>query len=350
MSPELLTLHVSQLTRTLAKSKTNKYADKRKQDYHLQLMQLFGKIREVDFTMLSYPEQLDAKGILDFCFLSIEFLDNSTLVNIPYEIVFSLEKALNEWDKTDKYIIVTSLQNNIISYSFNPTLALYEPIYDLILANYGITFNHRLIQINLPKYLAFDYLANVVLFHELGHFIDCKYQICARIAFTLKLSDEVKRHYEEFFSDIFAANYIGNASNYYLNYIAHKHPDSPSHPSTDSRVKIVQDYLSSLSGNVILSNILFATKAITGQELVLNTDSVGDLDFKNFIPALIENDNQLYSIFEVGWNLWLTEIEEYIKNNISKEDKYQIINNLIEKSISNYMITEKWKEDVSNKK
>jgi hypothetical protein len=349
MSPELLKLHVSQLTRTLNRSKTNKYADSRKQDYHEQLIELFGKIREVDFSKLSYPEQLDAKRILDFCFLSIEFLDNSTLVNIPYEIVYSLEKALNEWDKTDKYIIVTSLQNNIVSYSFNPLLALYEPTYDLIFANYGIKFKHRLIQINLPKYLAFDYLANVVLFHELGHFIDRKYLISARLALTFKSTIKERRHFEEFFADIFAAMYIGSASNYYLNYIAHNAPDSDTHPATDNRIKVVNDFLGSVSTNDVLNKIIFATQAITGNKLTINTDKPSDQDFKQFIPAILKTDNQLYSIFEVGWNLWLSEIEEYEKNNIAQEDKYQIINNLIEKSISNYMISEKWNKHVPNK-
>jgi len=84
MSPELLNLHISQLSRTLSKSKTNNYADNRKQKYHKELMVLFNKIKSIDFSKLSYIEQLETKNILDFCFLSIEFLDNSTLVNIPH--------------------------------------------------------------------------------------------------------------------------------------------------------------------------------------------------------------------------------------------------------------------------
>lgn len=168
MSPELLNLHISQLSRTFDKSKTNNYSDERKQKYHQSLVELFDKIKSQDLSNLDYPKQCELKDVLDFCFLSIEFLDNSTLVNFPYEIVYCLEKALNEWDTSDKYIIVTSLQNNINSYSFNPVLALNESIYILIENSYNVIFSNRLIQINLPKYLANDYLANVVLLKNLN--------------------------------------------------------------------------------------------------------------------------------------------------------------------------------------
>ena len=345
MSPELLQLHVAQLSRTLGRSKTNKYADPRKQEYHSCLIDLFQKVSAIDFNQLSYLEQLDIKKILDFCFLSIEFLDNSTLVNIPHEIVYCLEKALNEWDKSERYIIVTSLQNNIISYSFNPTLALDETIYDLVFAKFDISFRHRLIQINLPKYLAHDYLANVVLYHELGHFVDLRYSISARIMMAHHLNDSQRRHFAELFSDVFASQYIGFASNYYLDYIAHKAPNSFTHPATDNRIKIVEDFLNSNQPNDYLKIILTATKSITGNDMKPNTDTV---DSTEFIPPILDSEGQLHSIFEVGWNLWKSEIAEFNEKNIDQDNKYQIINNLIEKSISNYMITEKWNTHVSD--
>ena len=348
MSPELLNLHISQLARTFEKSKTNKYADPRKQAYHDSLIDLFLKIKNQDRLILDYPEQKILKEILDFCFFSIEFLDNSTLVNIPYEIVYCLEKALSDWVAIDRFIIVTSLQNNILNYSFDPHLALDEAIYDLIESKYNIIFDHRLIQINLPKYLAHDYLANVVLYHELGHFVDLKFHISKRIRFVLGLGDVEENHYAELFSDVFASQYIGSASNNYLNYIAHKNPDCYSHPSTDSRIQIVEDFLNSNSQNVDLNNLLFATKAITQKDFKINIDKISNDDFTKFIPSIICTDFQLHSIFEVGWQLWKSVIKEYEVKNISTEEKYKIINNLIEKSISNYMITEKWKAHVLN--
>ena len=157
MSPELITLHLSQLQKAIEKSKTNKYADSRKRDYHDNILKLIEELNKIDFYGFPIDHLVLTKKIIDFCFVSVEFLDNSTLVNIPHEIVYCLEKALGEWDDTKQYIIVTSLHNDLNCFSFNALLSLYEPFYDIIKALFGISFNHRLIQINLPKYLSQDY-------------------------------------------------------------------------------------------------------------------------------------------------------------------------------------------------
>ncbi len=342
MSPELVSLHICQLSRAIERSKTNKYSDKRKQDYHTQLSKLVEEICKLDLNLLKTNEQKALKFVLDFCFHSIEFLDNSTLVNIPHETVFCLENALNEWHGSDEYIIVTSLQNNLNSFSFNPTLALNQNYYDIISIWFGIDFKHRMIQINLPKYLSQDYLANVVLYHELGHFIDFKYKIISRLASSKGLSEKEANHYQEFFSDIFAAQFVGKGSNYYLNYIAHGKGDSASHPATSRRIEIVKDFLNGVKDNDILNEIKEATKDSTKKKLTVVENTLSDVDFKNFIPAEIASNNELHMLFETGWNLWINDIKEFEDKGISKSNKYTIINNLIEKSISNFKVTEEW--------
>jgi hypothetical protein len=341
MSPELITLHLSQLQKAIEKSKTNKYADSRKQGYHTNILNLFEQLSIIDYTVFAPNTLSGFKNIIDFCFVSIEFLDNSTLVNIPHEIVYCLEKALNQWDDTNQYIIVTSLHNDLNCFSFNALLSLNETFYDTIQAVFGISFDHRLIQINLPKYLAQDYLANVVLYHELGHFVDRRYQIIEKLSTSLNLPKDQQSYYCEFFSDIFAAQYIGEASNYYLNYIAYNNPDSVSHPSTDSRIEIVSKFLNK-NNDKILNDLIDATQKSSGKELKDRRKPISDSDFKAFIPTNISDEEELHSIFEVGWGLWLSKVSEFEVKNISKFEKYQILNNLIEKSISNYMVLEKW--------
>lgn len=347
MAPELITLHLSQLQKAIEKSKTNKYADSRKRDYHDNIFKLFEELNRIDFIGFSTDSLAFTKKIIDFCFVSVEFLDNSTLVNIPHEIVYCLEKALNEWDDTNQYIIVTSLHNDLNCFSFNALLSLNETYYDIIQAVFSISFNHRLIQINLPKYLSQDYLANVVLYHELGHFVDLRYQITEKLSTALKLTKPDRNYYGEFFSDIFASQYIGEASNYYLDYIAYNNPDSFSHPSTNKRIEIVHKFLRGNSDK-ILADLEDATLKSTGKDLRNRRKVISDSDFRNFIPTIINNDEELHSIFEVGWSLWQGKIFESEVKNISKFEKYQILNNLIEKSISNYMILEKWSKYVLN--
>lgn len=341
MSPELISLHICQLSKAIDKSKTNKYSDHRKYNYHSKLSDLVAEILKLDLTKLTYIEQRFLKFVLDFCFHSIEFLDNSTLVNIPHEIVFCLENALNKWVGSYNYIIVTSLQNNL-RYSFNKTLALTTDYYDIIKAWFGIEFEHRMIQINLPKYLSQDYLANVVLYHELGHFIDLKFKIIDRLALTLGISQQEKSHYREYLSDVFASQFIGKASNLYLDYIAHGQIDSPTHPATNKRIQIVNDFLNDVKSNDILNNIKNALKDTTGKELTVTKNVLTANDFINFIPVEAKSNEELHMLFETGWDLWIKEVDEYTQKGISSIKKYSIINSLIEKSISNFKVLEEW--------
>ncbi len=351
MSPELLRLHIAQLTRTFEKSRTNNYADQRKLDYHNKLSELLKIIHEVDLELYDYENQKSLKEVLDFIFLSIEFLDNSTLTTIPHEIVYCLEKALADWDKTEQYIIVTSLNNNISGYSFNPILALSPHYYDIIDSLFNIDFTHRLIQINLPKYLVHDYLANVVLYHELGHFVEKKFKIAKRLTETkllngsLPTSEEAIKyfnHISENFADIFAAQYVGEASNYYLDYIAHKFGNSATHPSTDSRIEIVKVFIEGRTDNDRLNEIVEATNLTTSIDLRVRYELIDSKDFKGFVPVVINNVEQLHSVFNMGWDLWKTEVETFNTRGIDDTEKYQILNNLMEKSISNYMVMELW--------
>lgn len=341
MSPELVKLHLSQLQKAIEKSKTNIYADNRKQNYHDNVLKLFTQLNALDFDTYSPSDLNVLKSIVDFCFVSVEFLDSSTLVNIPHEIVYCIEKALNEWVGTDPYIIVTSLQNDLNGFSFNPLLSLNEPYYDFIKTIFGIEFKNRLIQINLPKYLAQDYLANVVLYHELGHFVDLRFKITERLSLKLSLNDKERTHCGEYFSDIFASQYIGEASNSYLNYIAYDKPDSYTHPSTNSRISMVCDFLNGID-NPLLDELKNAVKIITGKELENRRTVISDNDFTAFVPSVINSESELHSVFEIGWNLWKTKISKFEANNMNTFDKYTILNNLIEKSISNYMVLEKW--------
>ena len=349
MSPELISLHLSQLEKAIENSKTNVYADPRKKDYHEKLLTLFEKVKSFDLVSIPPVILPQIKIIIDFCFVSFEFLDNSILTSIPHETVYCLEKALSDWDDTNQYIIVTSLQNDLNSFSFNPVLSINESFYDFFKANFNLDFKYRLIQINLPKYLAQDYLASVILYHELGHFVDLKFKITERLSDSLGLVKDCqdRTHYGEFFSDIFASQYIGEASNIYLNYIAYKNLDCNSHPSTESRIKLVEDFLTGVN-NSMVNDLTQAALLATGKELKNRRSVISDDDFKNFIPAQFSTIDELHSIFEIGWNLWRHTIPEFEIGKITLFEKYLIINNLIEKSISNYIVVEKWNKHVLN--
>ncbi|NJN25200.1 MAG: hypothetical protein HC819_04080 [Cyclobacteriaceae bacterium] len=178
MKRPLLELHFSQLKNAWGNSKNNVYSDSRKQGYHDSLSSLFEFLVKDQFVSLTSSQSFARSQIINFFLRSLKVLDGSTLNNIPFEIVKCLEVALLDFAPSQKeFIIVTSLSDNINDFYFDDYLAINDHLYQLIENTSGIQFNYRLIQINLPRYLARDYFANVVLYHEVGHFIDLIYGI-----------------------------------------------------------------------------------------------------------------------------------------------------------------------------
>lgn len=347
-----LELNVSQLSKCLSKSRFNKYSDTRKTVYQESLLKLFGLLQSEDFSSLTSPQLVDKKKIVDFIFESIQYLDNSTLTIIPYEIVYCLESALDECIPNNKFIVVTSLSNQITSYSINGYLALNTPIYQLIDSQYNINFEYKLIQITLPRYYVHDYLANAVLYHELGHFIDFYYNISEAIVNNLvltgvldftnrELNIKIYNHYCEYFADIFAAQYIGKASNFFLDYIAHKAPDSYTHPATDERLDKVDKFLNNVNTDVEIENIKKYTLVRSGFNLEIKHVELPIDDFFNLIPFEVTNQKELHSIFLTGWNAWFKKPNK-LKTDFDNDTAYKIINNLMEKSISNFIIVDSW--------
>ena len=188
MNLSLLRLHLAQAGKSLQKAKNNNYSDQEKQRYQDNLTNLYQQIVETVNNQKTVSDDFcfEQKRVLDFIYKSLEFLDSSTLNLIPYETVECLKSALKDWTKpTEKYIIVTSLINGIYDFSFDPTLVEVDGQYREFKQKYNIEFTGRLVQINIPKALSRDYLASVVHYHELGHFIDTKYAVTDSLSWQI---------------------------------------------------------------------------------------------------------------------------------------------------------------------
>ena len=118
--------------------------------------------------------------------------------------------------------------------------------------------------------------------------------------------------------------------------------ESPTHPATSDRIELIEDFLEEKQ-NSIFDQINSATVQSTGKELKIRYDEVSSYDFFNFLPPVLNNDRELHGIFETGWNIWMEEKEKF--DSIPTYKVYTYLNNLIEKSISNYMVKSAWKEN-----
>lgn len=351
MNVKTYELNLAQLEEAFSKSKNNKYADNKKKAHFEQLSKLFQKIKDANYSSFSTDDLIVHNQIFNYLYKGLEFLDDSTLNSTPYEIVTCLSRALKEWIDDDNFIIVTSLSNKIYSFSLESIGAENSnQIKKIILDKYGQSLDYRLIKINLPKLLVRDYLSCVVLYHELGHFIDAELNVSNRIFIEKynKLSVNTREesmflsHTKEYFADLFAAQYVSNSSNIFLNHIAFNQPDSLTHPATQKRIQIVENFLNSVADTQI-KVIQETLKKVGVKQFGFRFKQIDlkDNGLINLVPQQIKSDSELHAIFKLGWDIWLQSDTNYFRD-FSRRQRYYIVNNLIEKSISNYNVLETW--------
>jgi len=389
MEAKFLQLHFSQLQSEWATAKYNNYSDLRKREYHEKLSKIISLLEAEDISKFSPLEIKQRFYVVFFLFKSLEFLNNSTSSSMPFEIVAVLEEALNDWIPTRDYIIVTSLINNNIGFSYDTSLMLMDFIYKEIEILYGIKFEKRLIQINVPNSTARDYLASVVLYHELGHFIDRKFEI-SRVLYIEILSailsgklsagefndivkyfpylaninlvkwfhanyfpgNKFENHIAEYLCDLFGSQYIGEYSNRYVSYLTcDEATDNVTHPSSINRSSFIMDFL---TGNkkYLVEKYKQTVLLITKEEIKSRAESFKSEDFENFLPVDIDRPQQLHFLFAYGWKVWLDDWNKMRAYNnlnfdLTQEKVYSIINGLIEKSIGNFIVRTEWAKQAS---
>lgn len=287
-----------------------------------------------------YPEQI-------YYFLSmslwrsIQFLSGSTINETPYEIVACLDRALSDW-YTEKNSLITALlsekgyfflssdHQNILKRFFNAEL--------------NIELDIDLIQIALPKAFRNYPLYNVALYHELGHFIDIKFSIINLLLLGDKNEGLSEEHLREHFADIFASCYTGNSVIWFLQHCYGDSADSVSHPSTENRIKFVTDFLDK-KDNSLIRSMVECCEITTKNSLKTRYKRPPIEDpFNDFRPININSETELHGIFLAGWEFLcdssLRENDSW--KNYNDFETFKIVNDLIEKSIRNYVMVEKW--------
>lgn len=386
MDAKLLDLHFAQLKSEWATSKYNNYSDLRKKDYHKKLENVIHKMDKENFYSFTPSEIKQRFHIIQFVFKSLEFLNSSTISTIPFEIVAVLEAALKDWMPIKEYIIVTSLVNGMNEFSFDNYLMFNDFIYRDIELLYKVKFEEKLIQINVPKSTSKDYLANVVLYHELGHFIEKKFEI-SRVVY-LEILDKLNTgnisagsseyqeiikyfpyldnqdnirylnsnyhsfnifssHLNEYFCDLFASQYIEDCISHYLNYITQGQIYySDSHPSTKNRIEFVETFVND-KPSFLLDFFKDTVRRITKVEIQRRCKKLTTDNFEKLIPVEVNDLEELHGLFIYGWDVWLNDWKSIEKGSnlgfhLSQIRTYEIVNNLIEKSIGNYFIKQSW--------
>lgn len=382
MNPKFLELSRSQLSVAWKKSQFNHYSDKRKQTFHKCLEALYRALMEINFSTPGYTkdELRFFRKVLEFFKGSLALLDNNTISSVPHEIIECLNTAAKQWiTDFDDYIIV--MEDG--PYAIKPQVEDVRMFYVSLKAKLGVDFKYILLSVSMPRQLTRDYLTNVCLFHELGHFVDTKLKISEGVIYDVFANwnsaskNDIEKWFVplyppfikstipgtppgyvpanytlfflmEYFADLFGAQYVDNNYLHYLEYLTNDpNADDLSHPSFNKRKNMYEDFCKSPDANLVLKLIFEKTLSLTGHGLTKRYLDLDNSDMLGLIPSVLNTPDEMLSVFKMGWDVYKTGASEIERRNnltgqLEPDKLYDIVNNLIEKSISNYLTIRDW--------
>lgn len=305
-------------------------------EYYLQQL-----ITIVDRVIVNYPT-LPPEAVDRFSrdlWRATKYLKGATSKALPYEAVYALKLALDDWI-THPCEITTALSDDLDYHFLGVDPAqIIRPFFP------DIKFGIDLIQISLPRLYRHRPLFNVALYHELGHYVDTHYRL-SESSFLLDPKLASLRHRMEFFADLFAASYTGQAIQEFLRVFAGKDPRSSTHPSTEERIDLIADFLAGRQNAV--ADLFSNTLSLRKLPCICVRYKRPDISraFNNIRTYRIADNEELHGILEAGWLLLdaASRQTDFPWNNVAKADVGRIVNDLIEKSIRNRMMVLKWRD------
>ena len=275
-----------------------------------------------------------------------KFLSGSTSKKIPYEIAHCLKAALASWTNENALITTALTQDKAWSFYFQE---VSPDFYSLAKVYAGVNFSGELVQIALPQIYQHRPLLNVALYHELGHFLDDHHGIVNQSLLMMpsdRLPEEIARnHRSEYFADIFAAGYAGMAYRDFLAEFANNHPVCDTHPATEDRLAVIDSFLAGKQTSIIdLFQTALTARGLCKLEIAFSVPDISEA-FGNARPYAIQNDRELHGIFEAG----ATYLKQALASPINpwleagEATTERLINDLVEKSIRNSMILDRWR-------
>ena len=314
--------------------------------------------------VISHENQYDPAVVRAFeaqLWRVLQFISGSRSGDAPHEVQYTLRKALKEWSINDA--LVSSASLNQLDFFLDP-LNLWDFIERTLHLFDASGYNKPLVRIASPEAYKNKPIFCIPLFHELGHYVDFQNQVTDASILAVPPDTappgisaanwiELNRNYRcEHFADLFAACYCGEAMSKSLLAIAPTNPNSFTHPSTSSRVSLVEDFLSGRPNKMI--DILQAALSARNLPSLMTRYKAPDLHpaYDDVLIYRIKNDAELFGIFLSAWN-YLEEQSTarsapWVIPSLDLPAIERTINDLTEKSIRNYEIKERWSVGAAN--
>lgn len=252
---------------------------------------------------------------------------------------------------------ITDLPKHVVTTAFLAEqnymfVGVDDDFYGLVEDELGVTYTQRLVQVALPQLYKHSPINNSVLYHELGHFVDWQFGVSEMMVLLSNPRDATefqknRRHFPEYFADLFAACYVGGAIGEMLEALAPGAVDSPTHPATSARVQTINDFLNGADNRIVkLCNLALAGRTLPELQVRSRLPGV-DAAFDNMRPCAFSTKEEVHGVFEAA----LKYLKEKVQKpsgpwaHLGEGETTRVINDLVEKSIRNWMITERWSND-----
>ncbi|MEP2185204.1 hypothetical protein [Roseibium sp.] len=307
-----------------------------------------------------YPDQV-VREFSDLLWNALRFISGSRSNDAPHETQYVLRKALSEWVQSDALVSSASLDD----LGFYVSLADLWSFIDKTLDRFDSGgYGPLIVQIGSPSAYQHRPVFCIPLFHELGHFVDYHRKITEVTILQnltqkpagLTMSDAdwqqlCTNHRMEHFADLFGACYCGAATNKSLESIAPNAGNSFTHPATHARVKVVNDFLSGTQ-NPVVELFQDALVNLRLPKLEVRFVEPDVTCFEDVLTCKLQNEPELYGLFLASWNYLETKLQTktapWITGDATTHTIEKTVNDLTEKSLRNFEISERWNDVIAN--
>ena len=373
MVPEIyyLEIHLAQVSHEMdcinKKIANGSYENKKLVAYISTLNDVVAEIHKTDFTTKSDNDKEQIRDILTFLSYCIQYIKSATVGDMSAAMYVCLRAALEDWVKGNPLdYVITTYKCEVKTHHYQPNTVNEQSI-KAVFDVFNINITDKLVSLAYPSYLEKDFISNVSLYHELGHFIDLsEWRISASLTNYIIDNNCLKDHdiyfknielvalydkansshdservklycmLREYFADIFAVQYIGRHKIHFSQYIAGDNGFDNEHPSTVARTNAINNFLGpEANHDEFIKQLRWATEAITGRPLKIRNIALPKDDLLNNKPCSITDKHQLHTLLQNAWEIWEGNINGY-KQDPDMMTAYGRLNSLLEQSIMNY--------------
>lgn len=377
MRPEILCLAVTHFYNLCQELKVQvAFSDGRKNHFRGELIKMSEHMMRLDFFKMNDTGISVYNMVLKQFAQYAQALDNRNHYTLSHEMRVVMDNLCSKWiDDSDKYIFAATDG----AFAIRRGSADWGNFVNAVNRGFRVAFAHQLFTFMVPKHLYDDFLFIGSLYHEMGHFVDLYYHMSDRIAQKMisrldngQDADRIRNDFypiinetydkqgvcvneelrkkmledqtAEYIADLFGTQYLGEHIGNHIEYLAHGIYDTydREHPSPNCRKRLELAFLNDEQGNCLLDDIKDEFNAIgrlLQKRFVILADASSLMRGQ---PVKIMNDDELHSLFMLGWEVYLkgpTEYDKEIGNTgqpTSRENFYVILNNAIRQSIANY--------------